>query len=692
MLEANAILQNRYMVVRPIGKGGMGTVYLARDQRLRCTVALKETLFGDDSLRQAFEHEAELLANMRHAALPKVIDHFVEGSGQFLVMEYIEGDDLAAMMEKRGKPFPPVEVISWADQLLDALDYLHTQEPPVLHRDIKPQNLKLTRRGQIILLDFGLAKGTAGQMSVAAGDKSIFGFSPTYAPLEQIKGTGTGPRSDLYSLGAALYHLLTNTPPVPALTRASEVLDGSPDPLRPASALNPEVPQSVAAMLTRAMALKRDSRPSTAAQMRLELRAASSALVHWADISPHLSVSPDRMGAQTQTEGSRTVTSPAQSPTEVSPPTRPDLMQPTVVTSAGNEEAPAEKSAAPQPGPALQATANVSRETVSARAETQQLESRGATLAAPPARPARFGAKWRFVVPALVVLMALGAYAFKRGLLPGAAKKSTTPVTIASKNFAENTIIAEILAQMLEERGLQVRRSFNLDEKPCHDGLVAGRIDAYPEYTGTSFTAIFRHEPITDAEAVYEQVKREYAEKYKVEVASRLGFRDDWAILVRGDDARRYKLRTISDAVPYAREWRAGSGPNFLKRPDGYAGLVRAYGLKFALEPLEMDLSRIYTALASREVDMIVGNSTDGLILALNLVQLEDDRHYFPPYEAVILARQDTLAREPSMREALQKLNGVLSSDEMRWLNYEVDGKKRNVAEVVRGWRQVKGL
>src|SRR5438876_3118188 len=166
MLPVNTLLQGRYLIIEQIGRGGMGAVYKATDTRLRATVALKETLVLGDAARKAFEREAQLLASLRHHTLPKVSDHFTEGEGQFLVMEFISGDDLAALLARRGSPFPASDVLRWADQLLDALDYLHTQQPPIIHRDIKPQNTKLTDRGEIILLDFGLAKGVSAQMSL----------------------------------------------------------------------------------------------------------------------------------------------------------------------------------------------------------------------------------------------------------------------------------------------------------------------------------------------------------------------------------------------------------------------------------------------------------------------------------------------------------------------------------------------
>lgn len=276
MLAPDALLQNRYLVLRPVGKGGMGAVYLARDERLGNTIALKETFFEEERLRKAFEREARLLASLRHPALPRVIDHFAEEGGQFLVMEFIPGDDLEEMFKARSGPFPLSDVLKWGDQLLDALDYLHTQEPPIIHRDIKPQNLKLAARGQIILLDFGLAKGSAAGMTRTGAPDSIFGYTPTYAPLEQIHGTGTDPRTDLYSLAATLYHLLTGETPPDALSRASAVLGGQADPLRPAHEVNPQVPSSVAAVLQQAMALHADQRPASAEEMRRMLRDATA--------------------------------------------------------------------------------------------------------------------------------------------------------------------------------------------------------------------------------------------------------------------------------------------------------------------------------------------------------------------------------------------------------------------------------
>src|SRR5216110_674537 len=275
MLTEGTILPARYRLVRQLGQGGMGAVYEAVDERLDTVVALKETFFADEKLRKQFEREARLLARLHHQALPRVSDHFNEGEGQFLVMQYIPGEDLAAMLAQSNGPFPEEEVLRWADQLCDALDYLHTQDPQIIHRDIKPQNLKLTARGQIVLLDFGLAKGSGGQMTAVTTSASIYGYTPNYAPLEQVQGLGTDPRSDIYALAATLFHLITNLKPPDALSRASAIVNGLPDPLPLANQVTPQVSTAVAAALTKGMSQKRDDRYPTASAMREALLAAS---------------------------------------------------------------------------------------------------------------------------------------------------------------------------------------------------------------------------------------------------------------------------------------------------------------------------------------------------------------------------------------------------------------------------------
>ena len=293
MLAPNTVLQNRYQVVRQLGRGGMGTVYEARALRLNTSVALKETHFTDERFRRQFEREAQLLAALRHPALPRVIDHFDEGDGLYLVMDFVGGDDLWESLRKRGSSFPAGEVLSWADQILDALRYLHSQVPPVIHRDIKLQNLKLTDENRIVLLDFGLAKGLSAATNPLT-TRTVLGYSLPYAPLEQIlqideswgehlsvthpakvellRRKGTDHRSDLYSLGATLLHLLINKTPNASPTRAISVWSGLTDPL--AHVLRESVPEAVGAMLARAMALEPEQRFTSAAEMRQDLRTA----------------------------------------------------------------------------------------------------------------------------------------------------------------------------------------------------------------------------------------------------------------------------------------------------------------------------------------------------------------------------------------------------------------------------------
>jgi hypothetical protein len=273
MLAPDTLIHGRYRIIRAIGKGGMGAVYEAFDLRLQSPVALKQMVVEGEQLSRAFAREAQLLASLRHQALPRVIDHFVDEHGQFLVMEFIPGEDLATLLQKQGAPFPVDQVLAWADTLLDVLSYLHAQQPPVIHRDIKPQNMKRTPRGEIILLDFGLAKGAAATQTRSMTG-SVFGYTPQYAPLEQIKGVGTEPRSDLYALAATLYHLMTGTPPPDALTRAAAVVTHDPDPLEPAHHLNPGVPHDVSAILNQALALDPTARFANADAMRRALRQA----------------------------------------------------------------------------------------------------------------------------------------------------------------------------------------------------------------------------------------------------------------------------------------------------------------------------------------------------------------------------------------------------------------------------------
>jgi osmoprotectant transport system permease protein len=260
-------------------------------------------------------------------------------------------------------------------------------------------------------------------------------------------------------------------------------------------------------------------------------------------------------------------------------------------------------------------------------------------------------------------------------------------VVVGSKDFTESIILAEILAQILEKKGIDVERKFELGGNLAHDALLSGQIDVYPEYTGTAFSAILKHQPITNPDEVYNQTKDEYAEKFNLALSPSLGFSNDFAILVRGRVARELDLKTISDAVPFAKNWQAGFGQDFMSRADGYAGFAKAYNFDFTKQPREMDLSLTYRALAAGQVDLIAGNSTDGLIQALDLFQLADDKRYFPPYQAVFIARKQKLETHV---ETFEKLRDAISTEEMRRLNYEVDGNKRAPKDAANDWLKIK--
>jgi osmoprotectant transport system permease protein len=301
---------------------------------------------------------------------------------------------------------------------------------------------------------------------------------------------------------------------------------------------------------------------------------------------------------------------------------------------------------------------------------------------------ARLGRRRVALAAALVFTLSLAVWAvvsFRSGAASGR-------ITVGSKDFTEQIILGEIIAQTIESKtGLRVERRFDLGGNLAHDALVAGEIDLYVEYTGTALTAILKLPPISDAKEVYRRVKEEYAARYGLEWSEPLGFNNTFAILVRGGDAQRLKLRAISDASPYAPKWRAGFGQDFMSRPDGYEGFARAYGLKF-LQVREMDLSLTYRALADGQVDMIAGNSTDGLIARLGLAQLEDDRSYFPPYDAVPVARRAALENYPEVGAALKSLGGAISVEEMRRMNLAVDGERRAPKEIVEEFLRNRGL
>ncbi len=265
---------------------------------------------------------------------------------------------------------------------------------------------------------------------------------------------------------------------------------------------------------------------------------------------------------------------------------------------------------------------------------------------------------------------------------------------IGAKNFTEQVILGELLAQEIEAKtGLPVERRFYLaGSYIAQQALVAGRIDAYVEYTGTALTAILKQPLAKDPDAVLATVTRLYRQRYNVVVAPPLGFENTFAMVVRGEDAKRLNIHTLSEAVPYTPQWRLGVGYEFEQRPDGLPGLSAAYGLKFDGSPRTMDLGLLYRALNSNQVDIVAGNSTDGPIQAFGLAVLADDKHYFPPYQAVPLVREAALQRWPGMQAAFDALAGKISAEEMQAMNEAVDGEHRDPAMVVREFRQKKGL
>jgi glycine betaine/choline ABC-type transport system substrate-binding protein len=276
----------------------------------------------------------------------------------------------------------------------------------------------------------------------------------------------------------------------------------------------------------------------------------------------------------------------------------------------------------------------------------------------------------------------------------GCRGRARAGVVVGSKNFTEQIILGELLAQQIESHtAVHVDRRFNLGGTLiCHRALLAGQLDLYPEYTGTALTAILNEPPSNDPADVYQRVRDGYRDRFGLEVGPPLGFNNTFAIVVRGDDAARLKLQSISDIIPYAPQWRAGFGYEFMERSDGFRGLSRAYGLKFASAPRIMDLGLLYRALKERQVDVVAGNSTDGLITALGMVALEDDRRFFPPYQAVTIVRRAAFEQHPNLRAALDVCGGKISDDDMRRMNYAVDGDQRDPAVAARDFRHAHNL
>ena len=267
-------------------------------------------------------------------------------------------------------------------------------------------------------------------------------------------------------------------------------------------------------------------------------------------------------------------------------------------------------------------------------------------------------------------------------------------VVVGSKNFTESFILGELIAQQIERHtNLKVERRFYLaGTYICQQAILSGRIDIYPEYTGTALTAVLKQKASNNAGDVYQRVKLEYENRFKLTLGPAFGFNDTFAMEIRGEDARRLTLKTLSQATNYAPHWRAGFGYEFMERPDGYRGLVETYGLHFAEQPRIMDLGLLARALKEHQIDFAGGNATDGLIPALDLFVLADDRHYFPPYEAVAVIRDQLLQQHPELSNILDALGNTISDSEMRQMNYAVDGQHRDTQDVVGEFLRRKNL
>lgn len=286
----------------------------------------------------------------------------------------------------------------------------------------------------------------------------------------------------------------------------------------------------------------------------------------------------------------------------------------------------------------------------------------------------------------LIALLLVAAAA----LLLSCSPSHSNRIVVGSKNFTESFILGELIAQQIEAHtNLKVERSFYFaGTYICHQEILSGRIDIYPEYTGTALTTILKLPAGGDRMEVYRRVKQEYESRFRLELGPQFGFNDTFAMEIRGEDARRLNIRTLSQAAAFAPQWRAGFGYEFMERPDGYGGMVTTYGLHFAEQPRIMDLGLLARALKDHQIDMAGGNATDGLIPALDLFALEDDRHYFPPYEAVPVIRQQTIQQHPEVARVLADLDGKISNALMQRMNYAVDGQHRDPRDVVREFLQ----
>jgi osmoprotectant transport system substrate-binding protein len=304
-----------------------------------------------------------------------------------------------------------------------------------------------------------------------------------------------------------------------------------------------------------------------------------------------------------------------------------------------------------------------------------------------PAKPPRLASRtWGTLVFIVLTILFCGT------LISCGPPHPNHPV-IGAKNFTEQVVLGELLAQQIEAKGMKVDRRFYLaGSYICNQALISGRIDAYVEYTGTALTAILKQPVNRDPEAVLRTVRNLYQQRYHIAVLDPLGFENTFAMIIRGDDAVRLHIDTLSESAQYTPQWVLGVGYEFEQRPDGLPGLSKAYNLHFKDKPRTMDLGLLYRAINAHQVDMIAGNSTDGPIASFHLKVLADDKHYFPPYQAVPLVRDDALRRWPAMRVAINELQGKVTADDMRSMNEAIDGEHRDPAVVVREFRQKKGL
>ena len=290
------------------------------------------------------------------------------------------------------------------------------------------------------------------------------------------------------------------------------------------------------------------------------------------------------------------------------------------------------------------------------------------------------------VIFSIVLVMLMWAIA---ACQPNLSNGGGGDIIVASKDFTEQDVLGELLAQQIENKaGLKVDRKPRLGGSyVCHQAIINGKIDAYVEYTGTAATVskLFENQPIpSEPKALFQQLKDGYAQKFNLTVMPGLGFENTFAIIIRGDDAKQDNIETLSQAAPFTPQWRGGFGYEFSERQDGLAGLSKTYNFQFAKPPQIMDLGLIYRALIQKQVDLVAGNSTDGQIARLGLVVLQDDKRYFPPYEAVPIVREATLQKYPKLRTALEALSGLVTATEMQRMNYEVEGEFRDVKQVVK--------